>query len=391
MIMVIIMCRSLIFLLYFTRKYLRIFKIRHLSMTTEQIKFILCRLHRRFAEQEVSRTSLDGEIVEYKVDIDDTNGTKTLTVGPSPNPPMIREIPLPVKSQHEYKMYEIVVEGRRLYRCDVCSATVQFLCDLKKHLHGHRGEKAYQCTVCEKKFAQRSGINTHLLVHTGQSLSMYLPVFAQRSGINTHLLVHTGQSLSMYLPVFAQRSGINTHLLVHTGQSLSMYLPVFAQRSGINTHLLVHTGQSLSMYLPVFAQRSGINTHLLVHTGQSLSMYLPVFAQRSGINTHLLVHTGERPFACPECPYSFNVKSNLNKHIERHSKIEDGPFACDDCGKVFVNKKSLVNHMRHHLGEASLWCRECGKYFTYKKVYTRHVFTVHTMKKTNNRRKKPRR
>nr|CAD7576372.1 unnamed protein product [Timema californicum] len=100
---------------------------------------------------------------------------------------------------------------------------------------------------------------------------------------------------------------------------------------------------------------------------------------------------GERPFACPECPYSFNVKSNLNKHIERHSKIEDGPFACDDCGKVFENKKSLVNHMRHHLSEASLWCRECGKYFTYKKVYTRHVFTVHTVKKTNNRRKKPRR
>nr|CAD7268849.1 unnamed protein product [Timema shepardi] len=99
----------------------------------------------------------------------------------------------------------------------------------------------------------------------------------------------------------------------------------------------------------------------------------------------------ERPFACPECPYSFNVKSNLNKHIERHSKIEDGPFACDDCGKVFENKKSLVNHMRHHLSEASLWCRECGKYFTYKKVYTRHVFTVHTVKKTNNRRKKPRR
>nr|CAD7419723.1 unnamed protein product [Timema poppensis] len=99
----------------------------------------------------------------------------------------------------------------------------------------------------------------------------------------------------------------------------------------------------------------------------------------------------ERPYACPECPYSFNVKSNLNKHIERHSKIEDGPFACDDCGKVFENKKSLVNHMRHHLSEASLWCRECGKYFTYKKVYTRHVFTVHTVKKTNSRRKKPRR
>nr|CAD7427474.1 unnamed protein product [Timema monikensis] len=222
--------------------------------------FPLCLPHRR----------LGGEIVEYNVDIYNRDDIKTLTV---PSPPMIREIPLPVKSQHEYKMYEIVVQGKRLYKCDVCSATVQFLCDLKKHLNGHRGEKAYQCTVCEKRFSQRSGINTHLLVHTACKC----------------------------------------------------------------------------------------------------------------------LFLGERPYACPECPYSFNVKSNLNKHIERHSKIEDGPFVCDDCGKVFENKKSLVNHMRHHLSEASLWCRECGKYFTYKKVYTRHVFTVHTMKKTNNRRKKHRR
>nr|CAD7203991.1 unnamed protein product [Timema douglasi] len=221
--------------------------------------YLISVINKRSSEGVTSTRPLPVECVLE--DIYNPGDIKTL-----PNPPMIREIPLPVKSQHEYKMYEIVVEGKRLYRCDVCSATVHFLCDLKKHLHGHRGEKAYQCTVCEKRFAQRSGINTHLLVHTG-----------------------------------------------------------------------------------------------------------------------------ERPYACPECPYSFNVKSNLNKHIERHSKIEDGPFACDDCGKVFENKKSLVNHMRHHLSEASLWCRECGKYFTYKKVYTRHVFTVHTVKKTNSRRKKPRR
>ncbi|EDO17797.1 hypothetical protein Kpol_541p39 [Vanderwaltozyma polyspora DSM 70294] len=59
------------------------------------------------------------------------------------------------------------------------------------------------------------------------------------------------------------------------------------------------------------------------------------------LKTHLLIHTGDTPFKCPweNCPKSFNVKSNMLRHLKSHQRKQV---------KLAKKTEKKTNNHNHH-------------------------------------------
>ena len=87
------------------------------------------------------------------------------------------------------------------------------------------------------------------------------------------------------------------------------------------------------------------------------------------------VHKNERPFECPQCPKTFNLKASMASHIRT---VHDGkmPFKCDVCELSFTQR----NHMRMHkkrYHDGSFECPKCKQIFNDKMDMKKHISMVH--------------
>ncbi len=56
-----------------------------------------------------------------------------------------------------------------------------------------------------------------------------------------------------------------------------------------------------------------------------------------------------------------------------HSFKLDGRYACQQCEKTFNSKSGLTYHMEKHTGNFRLWCYQCQRGFTMKAQFESHM------------------
>lgn len=73
---------------------------------------------------------------------------------------------------------------------------------------------------------------------------------------------------------------------------------------------------------------------------RNICTYCQKWFRSDNLNHHILVvHSTFKPFKCQICPKEFAAEFDLNKHVERHTKL-----TCPYCTEVFLRGRSLLKH-----------------------------------------------
>lgn len=81
-----------------------------------------------------------------------------------------------------------------------------------------------------------------------------------------------------------------------------------------------------------------------------------------------------KPYKCRLCPMKFRYQSNLEKHHQIHTS--ERPFDCSICGKSFPNETNLKKHMVIHIG-SSVHCKYCVQTFNHVGTLRKHIRLEH--------------
>lgn len=92
------------------------------------------------------------------------------------------------------------------------------------------------------------------------------------------------------------------------------------------------------------------------------------FASKSILASHSLTHLKVKPFKCGQCARTFTKKSNLQRHLNIHTKGDSGIHECPHCKITFNAKKDFLEHVLEHTT-----CLICKLQFTEEKDLLWHT------------------
>lgn len=130
----------------------------------------------------------------------------------------------------------------------------------------------------------------------------------------------------------------------------------------------------------LFDLRDELKVHVSSHSddnsqkGFSCGHCEMTFSHRQNLVRHQSVHSGEKQFFCKHCDKSFPTQANQRRHEKTH-ECSDLPFPCSFCAASFAHGVHLQKHLRKHHPEHYYPCESCSKFFLDEEQLKKHRAT----------------
>ncbi|XP_065291360.1 uncharacterized protein [Dermacentor albipictus] len=130
----------------------------------------------------------------------------------------------------------------------------------------------------------------------------------------------------------------------------------------------------------LFDVRDELKAHVSSHVddngqkGFSCGHCEMTFTHRQNLVRHQSVHSGEKQFFCKHCDKSFPNPANRRRHEKIHES-SDLPFPCSFCAASFDHGVHLQKHLRKHHPEHYYPCEFCSKFFLEEGQLKKHRAT----------------
>ncbi|XP_034043910.1 zinc finger protein 16-like [Thalassophryne amazonica] len=271
------------------------------------------------------------------------------------------------------------------FQCPDCPKNFPFLHDLTKHLETHEKENNGICPKCDQTFSSQEELQSHMETHE----KFYICTtcgkkFRVEFALKKHELWHNKICqfyCSLCSKQFTQSSHYEKHIMAH--ERWESRCPhcgrIFVKLATFKCHLRTHTEErpyQCPCCIDTFEIKEDLDQHCLKHKKfkearpYSCTRCDCAFTTLVELTDHMTSHEGEPPLNCPVCPKSFLNKSKLEKHLSIHTG--ERPHLCSLCGNGFPNPASLKLHARIHTGEKPFQCCECSKSFPSMSALQRH-------------------